>query len=387
MTRTRAAVLSPVGLEHVRRRIEEREMLLSPLAAKSRFSRGRERYDEPSPTRSEFQRDRDRVIHSKAFRRLKHKTQVFISPLGDHYVTRLTHTMEVAQIARTIARALNLNEDLTEAIALAHDLGHPPFGHAGEEALGELLPGGFRHNYQSLRVLEVLEKNGQGLNLTWETRESIAKHSKPRHSIAGKGWGTPALLEGQILKVADAVAYLNHDIGDAIRAGILSEDELPASSREVLGTRHAERIDTMVNDIVSTSWHAAHAEETSQGQGGDDFERVLAELEAKADQGELSIRMSTGVQAAVDELRNFMFENVYLDSDAKEEVGRAQELLKLLFRHYCEHPDEMPPELAANPRGEPIERVVTDYIAGMTDRYALKAFQDAFYPKLWSVLS
>src|SRR5436309_2166936 len=205
-----------VRLPPVRERIEARELLLSPLAAKSTYSRGRPRPDEPSPTRSEFQRDRDRVIHSKAFRRLKHKTQVFIAPVGDHYVTRLTHTMEVAQIARTVARALNLNEDLTEAIALAHDLGHPPFGHAGEEALDELLPDGFRHNYQSLRVLEVLEKNGQGLNLTWETRESIAKHSKARDSVASAGWGTPTLLEGQILKVADAVAYLNHHIGDAI---------------------------------------------------------------------------------------------------------------------------------------------------------------------------
>lgn len=185
MARTREA---PVALDTIRQRIEERELLLSPLAAKSRYSRGRELPDEPSPTRSEFQRDRDRVIHTKAFRRLKHKTQVFISPLGDHYVTRLTHTMEVAQVGRTIARALNLNEDLVEAIALAHDLGHPPFGHAGEEALDELLPGGFRHNYQSLRVLEVLEKNGRGLNLTWETRESISKHSKPRESVEGEGW-------------------------------------------------------------------------------------------------------------------------------------------------------------------------------------------------------
>src|SRR5437867_10601494 len=199
--------------DRVRTRSERRELLLSPLAAKSLFSRGRERPDPPSPTRTEFQRDRDRIIHTNAFRRLKHKTQVFISPLGDHYVTRLTHTMEVAQVARTIARALNLNEDLTEAIALAHDLGHPPFGHAGEEALDQMLPGGFRHNYQSLRVLEVLEKNGQGLNLTWETRESIAKHSKARVSIASTDGGTPTLLEGQILKVADGVAYLNHDIG------------------------------------------------------------------------------------------------------------------------------------------------------------------------------
>jgi dGTPase len=385
MVKARGAVL-PAGLERIRHRIEERELRLSPLAAKSRYTRGRERPDEPSPTRSEFQRDRDRIIHTKAFRRLKHKTQVFISPLGDHYVTRLTHTMEVAQVARTIARALNLNEDLTEAIALAHDLGHPPFGHAGEEALDELLPGGFRHNYQSLRVLEVLEKGGQGLNLTWETRESIAKHSKARGSIASADWGTPTLLEGQILKVADAVAYLNHDIGDAIRAGILVEEDLPASSRAVLGTRHAQRIDTMVNDVVSSSWERARADDDSLGQTRDDYERTLDELEERAARGEVAISMSPAVRAAVDELRGFMFEHVYTDSDAKEEVGRAQELLKLLFQRYCENPDQLPRELSANPRGEPIERVVADYIAGMTDRFALKAFQDAFYPKLWSVL-
>src|SRR5438093_10097793 len=276
------------GLVSVRKRIEERELLLSPRAAKSAYARGRDKPEEPPPLRSEFQRDRDRIIHSKAFRRLKHKTQVFISPLGDHYVTRLTHTMEVAQVARTIARALNLNEDLTEAIALAHDLGHPPFGHAGEEALDQMLPGGFRHNYQSLRVLEVLEKNGQGLNLTWETRESIAKHSKARGSIASADWGTPTLLEGQILKVADAVAYLNHDIGDAIRAGILVEEDLPPTSRAVLGTRHAERIDTMVNDVVASSWESAHADDNSLGQTQAGYERTLDELEERAARGEVS---------------------------------------------------------------------------------------------------
>jgi dGTPase len=385
MPRTRGAA-ALAGLERVRERIEERELLLSPLAAKSRYSRGRELVDEPSPTRTEFQRDRDRIVHTKAFRRLKHKTQVFISPLGDHYVTRLTHTMEVAQVARTIARALNLNEDLTEAIALAHDLGHPPFGHAGEEALDSLLPGGFRHNYQSLRVLEVLEKNGQGLNLTWETRESIAKHSKPREGIEGEGWGIPALLEGQVLKVADAVAYLNHDIADAIRAGILVEEDLPAASRRLLGTRHSQRIDTMVNDVVTTSWEPVRADESSQHQSRAAFDHLVDELEARAEAGEITVRMSPPVREAVDELRGFMFEHVYTDSDAKEEVGRAQELLRLLFRHYCDHPEQLPREVTANPRGEPIERVVADYVAGMTDRFALKAFEDAFYPKLWSVL-
>ena len=385
MVKTRGAVW-PAGLERIRHRTEERELLLSPLAAKSRYSRGRERPDEPSPTRTEFQRDRDRIIHTKAFRRLKHKTQVFISPLGDHYVTRLTHTMEVAQVARTIARALNLNEDLTEAIALAHDLGHPPFGHTGEELLDELLPGGFRHNYQSLRVLEVLEKNGQGLNLTWETRESITKHSKPRESVAGHGWGVASTLEGQICKVADAVAYLNHDIGDAIRAKLLTEEMLPQISRDVLGTRHSQRIDTMVNDIVATSWEGARASESSLGQSRVDYEAVRDRLDERAQRGEVTIRFSERVEAAVDALRSFMFENVYLDSDAKEEVGRARELLRLLFQFFVAHPERMPSEFASNPRQEPIERVVVDYIAGMTDQFALKLFEDTFYPKLWSVI-
>jgi dGTPase len=374
------------GLERVRARIESRELLLSPLAAKSRYSRGRLRPDEPSPTRSEFQRDRDRVIHSKAFRRLKHKTQVFIAPLGDHYVTRLTHTMEVAQIARTIARALNLNEDLTEAIALAHDLGHPPFGHAGEEALAELLPGGFRHNQQSLRVIDVLEKNGQGLNLTFETRESIAKHSKPRGSVAGTEFGIPPTLEGQVCKIADAVAYLNHDIADAVRARLLTEAELPAASREVLGTRHAARIDTMVSDVVETSWTAVRADDESRGQGEAQYRALADEVATRAEAGQALVRMSGPVQAAVDELRNFMFENVYLDSDAKEEVGRAQEMLRLLFRYYLEHPDRMPPEYSENNRGDALEQSVADYVAGMTDQYAIKAFEDAYFPKLWSVL-
>jgi dGTPase len=375
-----------VELSTVRKRIEERELVLAPPAAKSAYSRGRDRPEEPSPLRTDFQRDRDRIIHSKAFRRLKHKTQVFIAPLGDHYVTRLTHTIEVMQIARTIARALNLNEDLTEAIALAHDVGHPPFGHTGEEMLDELLPGGFRHNFQSLRVLEVLEKNGQGLNLTWETRESIPKHSKPREAVAGHGWGVASTLEGQICKVADAVAYLNHDIGDAIRAKLLTEEMLPAISREVLGTRHSQRIDTMVNDIVTTSWQAARAAESSLDQRRADYERLRQELDERAERGEVTIRFSPRVEAAVDALRNFMFENVYLDSDAKEEVGRARELLRLLFQFFSKHPERLPAEFASNPRGEPIERVVVDYIAGMTDQFALKLFEDTFYPKLWSVI-
>ena len=372
--------------DEIRQRIEAREMLLSPIAAKSAFSRGRERPEKPSSMRSDFQRDRDRVIHCKSFRRLMHKTQVFIAPLGDHYVTRLTHTIELAQIARTIARGLNLNEDLVEAIALAHDLGHPPFGHTGEEVLDELVPGGFRHNHQSLRVIDVLEKDGEGLNLTWEARESIPKHSKPRESVAGAGWGVASTLEGQICKIADAVAYLNHDIGDAIRARLLSEEKLPQISRDVLGTRHSQRIDTMVGDIINTSAPAARTTESSEKQTRDEYECLRAELDERAERGVTTIGMSLKVQEAVDALRNFMFENVYLDSDAKEEVERVREMLRALFQFYCDHPERLPAEARANSRNEPIQRVVADYIAGLTDRYALKAFEDAFYPRKWSVL-
>src|SRR3989449_8592275 len=241
-----------MDLSIVRRRLEEKESHLSPYAAKSFQSRGRELREDPSPVRTEFQRDRDRIIHCKAFRRLKHKTQVFIAPIGDHFVTRLTHTLEVAQIARTIARGLNLNEDLAEAIALAHDIGHPPFGHTGEQALAELLPEGFRHAEQSLRVVEKLER----LNLTWEVRDGIVNSSKVREDIFAEGYGTPASLEGQIVKVSDAVAYINHDIADSLRAGIIAEAELPREVSETLGRRHSERINNLVCDIIENSWAA-----------------------------------------------------------------------------------------------------------------------------------
>src|SRR3990170_4497535 len=255
-----------MDLSTVRRRLQERERTLSPFAARSFESRGREAPEEASPVRTEFQRDRDRIIHSKAFRRLKHKTQVFIAPVGDHFVTRLTHTLEVAQIARTIARALNLNEDLAEAAALGHDLGHPPFGHAGEQALSEELPEGFRHAEQSLRVVEKLER----LNLTWEVRDAIVNSSKVRSDIirVAEGYGTPATLEGQVVKLSDAVAYINHDIGDAIRAGLISEGELPAEVSETLGRGHSQRINTLVTDIVAHSWAATGDPSTlRQGSG------------------------------------------------------------------------------------------------------------------------
>ncbi|MGQ9572143.1 MAG: deoxyguanosinetriphosphate triphosphohydrolase [Dehalococcoidia bacterium] len=332
----------------VRQRLEERELLLSPFAARSYQSRGRERPEEPSPLRTEFQRDRDRIIHCKAFRRLKHKTQVFIAPVGDHFVTRLTHTLEVAQIARTIARALNLNEDLTEAIALGHDLGHPPFGHAGEAALAELLPGGFRHAEQSLRVVEHLENGGRGLNLTWEVRDGIVNSSKGRADILADVLGLPATLEGQVVRLADAVAYINHDIADAVRAGILAEDELPAEVRETLGHDHAERINTLVCDIVDHSWAATGL------VGGEGTPRI---------------GMGPAVQRAANVLREFLFQRVYLWEERRAEVERAKRAVRFLFGYYVERPREMESDFVI--AADPPWRQAADYVAGMTDLFAL----------------
>jgi len=295
--------------------------------------------------RTAFQRDRDRIIHCKAFRRLKHKTQVFIAPPGDHFVTRLTHTLEVAQIARSIARALNLNEDLTEAIALGHDLGHTPFGHIGEEVLAELLPGGFRHNEQSLRVVEVLENGGRGLNLTWEVRDGILKHSKTWDGEEER-WGQPATLEGQVCKVADFVGYINHDIGDAIRAGLISEADLPGSPVTLLGGSSSQRIDTMVWDIVEHSWAAT-------GEGG----------------GTPLVTMGPEVRQAAELLRRFLLERVYEAGSDPGEVQRARDTVCLLFRHFTEDPQRLPEEYRS--RGDPVERAAADYIAGMTDNFAL----------------
>jgi dGTPase len=343
--------IDPARLASVRRRLEERERLLSPFAARSFESRGRERPEAPSPVRTEFQRDRDRILHSKAFRRLKHKTQVFVAPTGDHFVTRLTHTLETAQIARTIARALNLNEDLCEAMGLGHDLGHTPFGHAGEGALAELLPEGFRHNEQSLRVVEKLENGGRGLNLTWEVREGILKHSKARDDILAEGWGTASTLEGQIVKLADSVAYLNHDIADAIRAGMLREEDLPARARAALGTTHRQRIDTLVLDIVGTSWDAT-------GDG------------ASASGAPPRISMSDEAAAATNELRDFMFENVYEWEGQRAEAARARQVLVFLFDYYMAHPDALTSDFTR--AEDPLIRRVADYIAGMTDLFALR---------------
>jgi dGTPase len=320
---------------NIRQVAEDKEAGLSPHAARSGASRGRLRHEEPCPIRTNFQRDRDRIIHSKAFRRLKHKTQVFIIPLGDHYVTRLTHTLEVSQLARTIARALNLNEDLTEAISLGHDLGHTPFGHIGEEVLNELYSQGFKHNEQSLRVVDLLEKDGRGLNLTWEVRDGILNHSKSAESILGRNWGKVNSYEGEVCKIADAIAYINHDIGDAIRAGIIAEAHLPRAAVRVLGQSHRERINTMVGDNVATP----------------------------------TLRMSRRVTEATNSLRQFLFKKVYHVISAKADAEKAREVVQKLYEYFTGHEDKLPPEYRSY--SDELARRVVDYIAGMTDRYAL----------------
>ena len=326
----------------IRERTEANErLILSPFAALAAESRGREKAVPPCEIRTDFQRDRDRVIHCKAFRRLKFKTQVFLSPEGDHYRTRLTHTLEVAQVARTIARGLRLNEDLTEAIALGHDLGHTPFGHIGERTLSDLLPGGFRHNEQSLRVVEQLENSGAGLNLTWEVRDGILNHS---------GAGFPATLEGECVRRADRIAYLNHDLDDALRAGVLKDFELPADCLRILGRTHGQRIDTMIRDIVFHSENLPH------------------------------LAMSAQVESAMNGLREFMFEKVYRDGWRDPEEHRCDYILRAMFSYFCDHPGEMPEEYIMITYRDGHERGVSDFLSGMTDRYATRLFRELFVP-------
>jgi len=330
----------------LRKDLEQREeQLLSPLASLSSKSRGRREPENECDVRTAFQRDRDRIIHSKAFRRLKHKTQVFIAPGGDHYRTRLTHTLEVAQVARTASRALLLNEDLTEAIALGHDLGHTPFGHAGEEALAELLPGGFKHNEQSLRVVDFLEGE-KGLNLTFEVRDGILNHT---------GDTEPLTLEGQLVKICDRIAYINHDIDDALRAGILQVEQLPAYEMQLLGQNGSERLNTMVRDLIENSWKKSH------------------------------ISMSVKLRGAMENLRNFLFKHVYIGSAAKKEEEKAKRIIKMLYNFWLENPEKFP--LNVNVRVQKqdtgLEHFVCDYIAGMTDQYIISLYQDIFLPKPW----
>lgn len=332
---------------NIREEQEKREHLIfSPYASFSDESRGRDRDEEPCPMRTIYQRDRDRIIHCKAFRRLKHKTQVFLAPEGDHYRTRLTHTLEVAQIARSIARALNLNEDLTEAIALGHDLGHTPFGHAGERTLNSLCPMGFAHYRQSIRVVEFLEKDGQGLNLTWEVRDGILNHRTS---------GNPSTLEGKAVRLSDKIAYINHDIDDGIRAGILKESDIPSEYTDVLGNSTKERLNTMISDIIMNSI------------------------------GKNDLVMSEPVRKAMTELRKFMFESLYLNPTAKSEEAKADKLITELYRYYVANTDKLPDTYKRfiTEFDERPEQVVCDYIAGMSDQYSISKFQKIFVPKAW----
>lgn len=321
---------------------------LSPFASFSDESSGRDNLEEPCDLRTVYQRDRDRILHCKAFRRLKHKTQVFLEPEGDHYRTRLTHTLEVAQNARTIARALRLNEDLTEAIALGHDLGHTPFGHAGERALNEACKGGFEHHIQSIRVVELLEKHGEGLNLTKEVRDGILNHQTS---------GKPSTLEGKIVRLSDKIAYINHDIDDAIRGMIIKEEDIPSIYTDVLGHSPRERLDKLIHDIVIQS------------------------------EGKNDIVMSPEVEDAMLSLRKYMFKSVYTNKVAKSQEKKAENLVKQLFEYYEEHINELPEEyieMMQNTR-ESEEQVVCDYIAGMTDRYAISKFKELMIPHSWGI--
>ncbi len=333
----------------IREQLEEREtQILSKYATLSSKSRGREREEKPCDIRPCFQRDRDRILYSKSFRRLKDKTQVFLSPDGDHYRTRMTHTLEVSQNARTIAKALRLNEDLAEAIALGHDLGHTPFGHAGERALNDICPLGFKHNEQSLRIVEKLENYGNGLNLTWEVRDGIINHEMELRA---------ATLEGRVVRLSDKIAYMHHDMDDALRGGILVESDVPRDLAKVIGYTNREWIDSFIHDIISNSM----------------------------DQDD--IRMSPEVEDAFHRLRKFMFERVYTNPIAKGQEGKVEDMIKTLYQYYVDHIDKIPEYLKMMmDQGTEKERAVCDYVSSMTDRYAVAVFEEIYIPRSWNVL-
>lgn len=331
----------------IREQLEEREIeYLSPYATRSKDSKGRKREESQCDIRPIFQRDRDRILHCKAFRRLKQKTQVFLLPEGDHYRTRLTHTLEVSQNARTIAKALRLNEDLVEAVALGHDLGHTPFGHAGERALNNVYH--FSHSEQSLRVVDSIEKEGKGLNLTWEVRDGILNHQTA---------GIPHTLEGGVVRLSDKLAYIYHDMDDAIRGGILTEEDIPADIRDILGNSCKERLNTLIHDVITNSMDSPE------------------------------IHMSPAIDRAMKDLRKFMFENVYLNPKAKGEEDKAVHMIEQLFEYYVRHPEKLPKQFrdALEKTDNTREQIVCDYIAGMTDSYAVKKFHDYFVPGAWKI--
>ena len=332
----------------IREELEKREHeILSPFASFSDESRGRDVFEEPCDIRPAYQRDRDRILHCKSFRRLIHKTQVFLTPSGDHYRTRLTHTLEVSQIARTIAKALRLNEDLTEAIALGHDLGHTPFGHSGEDVLDGLCKNGFKHNEQSVRIVEKLEKDGEGLNLNWEVRDGILNHQMKSE---------PSTLEGKVVRLSDKIAYIHHDVDDAVRGRVITEESIPFELRKQMGMNSKDRLNTLIHDIIDNST------------------------------GIPDIRQSDGMSAAMIELRAFMYKKVYTNSAAKGEEDKAKNLVRSLFNFYKDHPENMAGQYVRMLEdGEDFETVVCDYIAGMTDQYAISKYNEYFVPKAWHI--
>jgi dGTPase len=344
----------------IREELEERERLfLSPFAALSSETKGRRYPEAECSLRPAFQHDRDRIIHSKSFRRLKHKTQVFLVPMGDHYRTRLTHTLEVSQIARTISKALRFNEDLTEAISLGHDLGHTPFGHAGEEILNEIVPGGFNHADQSLRVVDLLEREGKGLNLTFEVREGIPKHTKGKGEILSEDLSEMAsTLEGQVVRIADVIAYINHDIDDAIRAGVISHGDIPGDCIDHLGKTHSKRINTMVNDTVM---------ETLRNGGA-------------------KLSFSEGVLSGILDLREFLWDHVYENELVHSDFHKAAKILRELYHYLVGHPDYFLTLVERDSFYDSLERCVCDFIAGMTDRYAFNLYEKLFLPLPWMIL-
>jgi dGTPase len=345
----------------IREMLEDQEArTLHPRAALSAASHGRDRHDPEDDLRPAFQRDRDRILHSKAFRRLQGKTQVFLAPRGDHYRNRLTHTLEVAQVARSIARALRLNEMLVEAICMGHDLGHTPFGHAGERLLNEVLEGGFHHALQSLRVVEVLEAEGRGLNLTAEVRDGILRHSKGRGNVLMKGGGAKALtLEAEVVRIADIVAYVNHDLDDAVRGGLLGEEDVPADIRRILGTRHSHRLATLIGDVIRAS---------DLDGGG-------------------HIEMSAEVHASILALREFLYHRVYENPVVNDEFKKAQRILRDLFAGLATDAGRLRERFGVAPRdGEPLSRAVADFISGMTDRFALETWEAMVVPRPWAIV-
>lgn len=344
----------------IRQVIESSESnTLSEHACYSQASKGRERVEKPCPVRTIFQVDRDRILHCKAFRRLKYKTQVFLSPEGDHYRTRLTHTLEVSQVARTMARALRLNEDLTEAIALGHDLGHTPFGHAGERVLSDLLQDGFHHVNQSLRVVEKLEKNGAGLNLSWEVRDGILHHSKGRGAIQGRNSEfLPKTLEGQLVRLSDVIAYVNHDLDDAIRGGLVAPDDVPQALRNALGENNSQRLNTMITDLIETTQAENYA----------------------------VVKLSKEIAETVSELRDWLHANVYRAEAVEDEFRKASRVLKELFVYFLAKPEDIVACGGRRDMDDVTEIQIADFLAGMTDRYAMKLYEKLFFPQPWKTL-